>query len=440
MFQAADRGAISIAQINGIEEDLSITQSQFNFAISIFQVGYCLFQLPSNLVIAHPKVHPGIYLSFACLGWSLVALCHAFAKNYAQLLAVRFLLGVFDAPYAVGTFYLLSCWYTKKEMATRLALLLVGYIMTMLSVGPAAVGILRGLAGVNDWMGWRWVYVVFGSMGAGVSVWGLWMLPGETSRADGRKVWWLTEAEYEFARVRIEEDRVGEKKVEKRKIWTGFKDAVKDLRMWVFVVMMLSRKSFEGLWTYELSILKSLHLGNGSGTSEDTTALLLAIGPAAFAGIVTLLVARSSDRRAERSWHLIGPLVFAGVGLTVCAVTLDSVTRYIMLFLCEAGGASGIALTWAWITSTIQETPEKRAVAIAIVNVVGGLGAIYSPFLFRARDKPGYRMAFGMLAAFVVVDVVCIFGMRWLLKNANRVLKENVMSEGKVGEGNMYIL
>lgn len=440
MFQAADRGAISIAQINGIEEDLSITQSQFNFAISVFQIGYCLFQLPSNLVIAHPKVHPGIYLSFACLAWSLAALCHAFARTYAQLLAVRFLLGVFDAPYAVGTFYLLSCWYTKREIATRLALLLVGYIMTMLGMGPAAVGILKGLAGVNGWTGWRWVYVVFGSLGAAVSVWGLCVLPGTTCRTGGRKVWWLSGAEYEFARVRIEEDRVDEKKVEKRKIRTGFKDAMKDLRLWVFVVMMLSRKSFEGLWTYELAMFKSLHLGKGSGMSGDTLALLLGVGPATFAGIVTLVVALSSDRRAERSWHLVGPLLFAGVGLATCAITLNSVTRYIMLFLCEAGGASGIALTWAWITSTIQETPEKRAVAIAAINVVGGVGAIYGPFFFPTRDKPGYKLAFGVLAGFVVVDIICIFAMRRLLKKANRALQARAMSGGKADEGNLYVL
>jgi len=33
----------------------------------------------------------------------------------------------------------------------------------------------------------------------------------------------------------MREDRVGEKVVERRKLWTGCRDAVKDVRLWIFV-------------------------------------------------------------------------------------------------------------------------------------------------------------------------------------------------------------
>lgn len=437
----------SVAKINGIEKDLGISQAQFNLALSIFQVGYGLFQIPSNLFIVQPWMHPGVYLSVTCLAWSTLAMCHAFVRNYTQLLTVRFLLGVFDAPYFVGATFLLSCWYTKREMAMRLAIMLVSLIFMLTFLGPIAAGIIEGLDGVNGWRGWRWVYLIFGCCGLIIASWGFVMLPGcrldatrRSAGGSGRKVRWLTQEQFEFARLRIEKDRVGEQTVGKNGIWNGIKAAVSDKRVWVFMVMMMSRKSFEGLWNYELSIYKSLRLIKDSSLSKTTLALVLSVGPATFAGLVTLTLARSSDRNSERSFHMMGPLLFAAAALIVCAATMQPVVRYAMFFFIEAGELSGLAMAWAWVTSSVQETPEKKAVAIAIVNVLGGTGAIYGPFFFKRKDAPGYRMALGLLAGFAIVDVACIMVIRRLLQKMNRALREDARVEGMQDEVRLYAL
>lgn len=329
----------------------------------------------------------------------------------------------------------------------RLAIMLVGLIFMLTFLGPVAAGIIEGLDGVHGWKGWRWIYLIFGSSGVGIAIWAWVMLPGcrlnVSERQHGRSgkpVWWLSEEEYEYARMRIEEDRIGEQKVEKRKIWSGFKAAMKDVRVWVFVVMIMSRKSFEGLWNYEFLIYKSLHLVKGSNSSENTLALLLSVGPAMFAALVTLLMAYSSDRRSERSFHMIVPALFAAAASIVFATTLNPAVRYAMLFLIDAGELSGFAMAWAWVTSTIQETPEKKAVAIAIVNVLGGVGAVYGPFFFREGDAPGYRMAFGLLAGCASVDAACVFGMRQLLQKMNLALRRRAEVEGREVEEKLYSL
>lgn len=329
----------------------------------------------------------------------------------------------------------------------RLAIMLVGLIFMLTFLGPIAAGIIEGLDGVNGWKGWRWIYLIFGSLGLGITGWGWVLLPGcrlDVSHGgdggSGKRVWWLSEEEYEFARRRIEEDRVGEQMAEKGKIWGGFKAAVMDVRVWVFVVMIMSRKSFDCLWNYEFSIYKSLHLIKGSTLSENTQALLLSMGPALFAALITLLVAYSSDRQSERSFHMIVPLLFAAAASTTFATTLHPVARYAMLFIIDAGELSGLAMAWAWVTSTVQETPEKKAVTIAIVNVLGGVGAIYGPFFFREGDAPGYRLAFGLLAGCAVVDTICVFLMRQWLQRLNRTLKEKARTEGVQGEEKLYAL
>lgn len=52
---------------------------------------------------------------------AIVSLCTGFVKNYHQLLAVRILLGFTESPYFPGALFLLSTWYTKKELAYRTA-------------------------------------------------------------------------------------------------------------------------------------------------------------------------------------------------------------------------------------------------------------------------------------------------------------------------------
>jgi MFS family permease len=49
--------------------------------------------------------------------------------TYGQLIAVRLLLGIAEAPFFPGVFYLLSYWYTKKELALRTAVLYSGLVL-----------------------------------------------------------------------------------------------------------------------------------------------------------------------------------------------------------------------------------------------------------------------------------------------------------------------
>lgn len=98
-------------------------------------------------------------------------------------------------------------------------------------------------------------------------------------------------------------------------------------------------------------------------------------------------------------------------------------------------------MAWSWVPNTLQETPEKKACGIAIVNVLGGLGAVWSPFLFRGQDQPRYALAFGVICGFVVVDVVCCLGMRWVLRRQNKVIVEGARRRGKsVQEVKLYVL
>ena len=70
-------------------------------------------QIPSNMVLT--RVRPSLYLPAWVLVWSCVSAATAAAKDFSHLIAVRLLLGVSEAPFFPGAFFLMSCWYTKRE-------------------------------------------------------------------------------------------------------------------------------------------------------------------------------------------------------------------------------------------------------------------------------------------------------------------------------------
>lgn len=112
-----DRNALASARVQGLEADLGLEGNQFNICISILFVGYILGQIPSNLILS--RVRPSIYLSAFVALWGAVSAATAAADNYQHLLVTRFFLGVTESPYFPGALFLLSAWYTKKELAFR---------------------------------------------------------------------------------------------------------------------------------------------------------------------------------------------------------------------------------------------------------------------------------------------------------------------------------
>lgn len=193
---------------------------------------YMLMQLPSNMIIT--RVRPSIYLAFWVCVWSCISASTAAAKNFSHLIAIRFLLGIAEAPFFPGVFFLLSCWYTKGELAKRTAVLYSGLILATAFSGLIAAGVFAGLDGARGLAGWRWLFLIEGvaSFVAGVVAW--FVLPDFPHSSTGSSRWLLTEDERAVAVLRMKRDRVSEEE-SNHTVWYGLKLAVADYRTWIFV-------------------------------------------------------------------------------------------------------------------------------------------------------------------------------------------------------------
>jgi len=58
--------------------------------------------------------------------WAVVSTLTAITKDFKGLLITRLFLGVTEAPFYSGALYLLSLFYTRKEIATRMSILFTG--------------------------------------------------------------------------------------------------------------------------------------------------------------------------------------------------------------------------------------------------------------------------------------------------------------------------
>ncbi|SPO01620.1 uncharacterized protein DNG_04294 [Cephalotrichum gorgonifer] len=119
LFCFIDRASIGNARLAGMEEDLHMQGIDYNATLSIFYISYIIFEIPSNILCK--IIGPGWYLPLLTILFGACSVANAFVKSVPQAMAVRFLLGVFEAGMLPGIAYYLSRWYRRSELTFRLA-------------------------------------------------------------------------------------------------------------------------------------------------------------------------------------------------------------------------------------------------------------------------------------------------------------------------------
>ncbi|KAI4179785.1 MAG: hypothetical protein L6R41_007634, partial [Letrouitia leprolyta] len=94
--------------------------------------------------------------------WGAVTCCMAAVQSYRQLVALRFLIGVFEAGFAPGVLLILSSWYKREEQSKRFAVYVSAAILSGAFGGLLAGVITKDLEGAHRLRGWRWLFIVEG--------------------------------------------------------------------------------------------------------------------------------------------------------------------------------------------------------------------------------------------------------------------------------------
>lgn len=123
------------------------------------------------------RVRPSLYMPFWVLIWSCISAATAGTHNFAGLIAVQFFPRVAEAPFFPRAVYLLSCWYTKKELGLRTAIPHSGLVLATANSGLLATGIFAGLDQARGLSGWGWLFIIEGAGSFAAGAVAIFLLP-----------------------------------------------------------------------------------------------------------------------------------------------------------------------------------------------------------------------------------------------------------------------
>lgn len=158
---------------------------------------------------------------------------------------------------------------------------------------------------------------------------------------------------------------------------------------------------------------------------NDTVSLVLTCPPYLFGAFTSIAVSWSSGHFNERTWHIAISKAIAILGFAVATGTYNIGARYFAMFI-FVGATYGVNnINLSWTSSTLGQTDEKKAAAIAIVNMLGNLSFVYTPYLWNDEDSPLFRPAMIASIGFSVGVALTAWLMKWILVRKNQRIRES---------------
>ena len=230
---------------------------------------------------------------------------------------------------------------------------------------------------------------------------------------------WLTEEERKLAHDRISRDTVQE--ASHTSNWESLKLAFGDPRLYVLALMQNLHLSANGFTNFFPTVVGTLGFNR-------TVTLLLTAPPFVLSAVVGPLYGINSGKFNERSWHITGGMGLSMAGFIIAASTLNTAARYIACFCFAVGVYAVNSCILGWVSATLGQTMQKKAISLGFVNMVANASYIYTPYLYPSGDGPRYTMAMGTEAGFAGGVIICVWVLRFWLMATNRKLK-------RTGEG-----
>jgi MFS family permease len=107
-----DRTAISFAIAGGMSKELAMSASFTGFAAGIFFIGYLVLQVPGGHLASRGVAKK--FLTWSMVAWGVISIATAFATSQAQLIALRFVLGVAEGGMLPVVLTMISKWFPDR--------------------------------------------------------------------------------------------------------------------------------------------------------------------------------------------------------------------------------------------------------------------------------------------------------------------------------------
>jgi ACS family tartrate transporter-like MFS transporter len=375
-----DRFNVSFAALQ-MNQALSLSSTVFGFGAGVFFLGYALFEIPSNAILA--RVGARVWLARIMVTWGIISVAMIATQGPWSFYTLRFLLGVAEAGCFPGMAYYLSQWLQPRDRAAALASLAT---MAMVSgiVGAPLAAALLSLDGVLGLAGWQWLFLIEGLPAIALG-WCLYkFLPDNPEQAA-----WLTATERAWLRSQSFAAQAHSGGV------AALRAVASDSRYWKWgLAFFCVTAAGSALRLFQPTILRQV-----TGLGDAASALLTAV-PSLAGMLAILYVGRRSTRLDERRWHAAVPMLIAALGFSVMGITYGVAGALIVASIATVGVASQPPL-FASVSSVSDGT--TKAVGIAFVNSVAAVGAFLGPYVVGyMMDRSGSLVIVGVASAVAI--------------------------------------
>ena len=381
-----DRVNIGFAA-SALQRDLHLSDTAYGIGGGLFFLGYCLFEIPSNLLLE--RIGARRWIARIMIVWGLVSMATMFVTDVTTFYAARVILGVAEAGFFPGMVLYFTYWIPAAERARTGALFMMAAPIAIVVGAPVSEAILSlhergGLAG------WQWLFVLEGAPAVVLGVLALWIL---TDRPDQAR--WLTSREREWLGETMAAERAARAQHGHASVFAGFSSP----KVWLLsTAYFLNTLVTYGVFLWLPKILRDLSGQSGWRLTAITSIPFVC----ALAGMI--LIGRHSDRTRERKRHVAACALTAATGLIVGAAFTDNLPLLVLSFaFSQVGQRSVMSVFWSIPPIVLGGT--AAAAGIALINSIGNLGGFVGPSVmgWLRQETGGYAGGMLVLATGLIV-------------------------------------
>nr|WP_241014738.1 MFS transporter [Burkholderia sp. Ac-20379] len=369
-----------------MNQDLGFSATTFAIGAGLFSAGYLLFEIPLSFLFN--RFGARWTFSRTMIAWGLVACAMAFIWDERSYFTLRFLLGVTEAGFSLGTIIYLSRWFPSRYRGRILSLFILSLPLSSF-IGAPLSGLLVSLPPVSGLRGWQLMFILEALPAFALAAIVLLVLkeqPKHDASLSRDEIDWLER------NTMPETGHAGTGRF-------AFLKTLVDKRVLLFALgylgILLVHNSL-GVWMPQM--IRSI------GFTTRETGLITALPY--FCGMIGMLAwGRHSDRSGERMWHTLLAMITAAAGLAGAAVATSSPIKVACLCIAITGSFSALAVFWTLPTAFLAG-PGATA-GVALISSIGALSGLVGPVVIGFfKDHLG-SYAMGMIA----ISSLCVIAM-----------------------------
>jgi MFS transporter, ACS family, tartrate transporter len=395
-----DRINVSFAALT-MNKELGLTAYMYGLAAGAFFWGYCLLEVPSNIILE--KVGARIWIARIMISWGILSAATAFVTGPWSFFTLRVLIGAAEAGLFPGLLLYFHRWFPQRHRGRVVGWFLTGLPLATAIGAPISTAFLQldGIAGLH---GWQWMFLGEGIPTALIGLTVFFLLTERPSAAR-----WLKPEECVWLESELAKER---REIEAVRAFSVL-SAMTNPRVLILTVIFGGiGMAGVGLVLFLPQILKAI------GVSNTEAGLLTAV-PYIFGTIAMVVCGHISDRTKDRYWILVITCGCAGIGLVAGAMLRDSLW-VLAAFSVATAGFYGMKSPF-WPLPSVFLTGPALAAGLALINSLGNFAGYLGPIVVGyMKDRTGsFEGGLYALAAAAFVSALTALGCAlWMPRGA----------------------